>query len=98
MTAPQGQEEYVPTTEQVRTGYATGAYRFLTGTSYSLAAFDRWLAAHDAEVREQVALDLVRIAEASRVQAATTTGLERSVFNANARCFDTAADVARATR
>ena len=50
MTAPQGQEEYVPTTEQVRTGYATGAYRFLTGTSYSLAAFDRWLAAHDAEV------------------------------------------------
>jgi len=50
VTAPQGQEEYVPTTEQVRTGYATGAYRFLTGTSYSLAAFDRWLAAHDAEV------------------------------------------------
>ena len=52
-------DEYVATTEQVRAVWAAWAeYGGLTNapsghTDDHLAAFDRWLAAHDAEIREQ---------------------------------------------
>ena len=44
-------DEYVPTTEQVRYAYATRMAPVRDGERY--AEFDRWLAAHDAEIREQ---------------------------------------------
>ena len=40
--------EYTPTTEQIRATYAAGESE---GTPEDYAEFDRWLAAHDAEVR-----------------------------------------------
>ena len=41
-------DEFVPTTEQVRETYAA-----LCKTEAAAAEFDRYLAAHDAEIREQ---------------------------------------------
>lgn len=43
--------DYTPTTETVRERFADGFPRF--GYSQALADFDRWLAAHDAEVRAE---------------------------------------------
>ena len=50
MSAPQGQDEYVPTTDDVR----EACYQRFEGFDGD-DAFDRWLAAHDAEVREAAA-------------------------------------------
>ena len=43
-------DEFVPTTEQVRYAYATRMAPVRDGERY--AEFDRYLAAHDAEIRE----------------------------------------------
>ena len=45
--------DYTPTTAQIRTGYASVAYTD-EGVDLRLVEFDRWLAAHDAEVRAGV--------------------------------------------
>lgn len=44
--------DYTPTTEEVREDYAIGRNEVIGAGWYSLhrAEFDRWLAAHDAEV------------------------------------------------
>ena len=44
-------DEFVPTTEDVRLVYGSDGAGMLRGNR--VAAFDRWLAAHDAETREQ---------------------------------------------
>jgi len=54
-------DEYTPTTDQLRYAWcyfvATGGERVArTYSSRRAAEFARWLAAHDAEVREEVAL------------------------------------------
>ena len=43
-------EDYTPTTEEVRSRYFNGSGRILP----AFGEFDRWLAAHDAEVRAGV--------------------------------------------
>ena len=45
--------DQTPTTAQIRTGYASVAYTH-EGADLRLVEFDRWLAAHDAEVRAGV--------------------------------------------
>ena len=48
-------DEYTPSTEDVRIAYICGgSYRHPGRGEY----FDRWLAAHDAEIREQIARDI----------------------------------------
>lgn len=59
--------EYTPTTEQIRATYADGESE---GTPEDYAEFDRWLAAHDAEVRAQV------VAEEPEWGRMVTTGIE----------------------
>ena len=61
MTEPIKYPEFTPTTEQVRSAYAhdpEAEYRdpigFPAMQRENLRAFDRWLAAHDAEVRAGV--------------------------------------------
>ena len=44
-------DEFVPTTEDVRLVYGSDSTGMLRGGL--VAAFDRYLAAHDAEIREQ---------------------------------------------
>ena len=56
-------EQFTPTTEQVRHGFAVdpeAEYRdpLTNHTLYGERAFDRWLAKHDAEVKAQAVLDL----------------------------------------
>ncbi|MBE7701235.1 hypothetical protein H9623_13110 [Oerskovia sp. Sa1BUA8] len=54
--------EYTPTTDVVRAEYwEHGAYRYgrARGDEFE-AEFDRWLAAHEAEVRERIAQDIAR--------------------------------------
>ena len=47
--------EYTPTMEEVRTAYeAGGGYRWPERGEQ----FDRWLAAHDRELRERIAQDI----------------------------------------
>ena len=48
-------EEYTPDTGAVRAAY-TRAMRqaFIASTSEHIEEFDRWLAAHDRELREQI--------------------------------------------
>ena len=48
-------EKYTPDTETVRAAY-TRAMRqaFIASTSEHIEEFDRWLAAHDRELREQI--------------------------------------------
>jgi hypothetical protein len=55
-------EEWTPTTEQVRDGYAIDPEAehhdpigYPQWERYARRAFDRWLAAHDAELLERVA-------------------------------------------
>ena len=50
-------DDYTPTTEDVRESYTY--FRGAIPTVEHEAEFDRWLAAHDAEVREQT-LDALR--------------------------------------
>ena len=45
--------DFIPTTEQVRETYSA-----LCKTDAADAEFDRWLAAHDAELREQIAAEI----------------------------------------
>lgn len=54
-------EQFTPTTEQVRDGYAhdpESEYRdpLTNHTNNNKRAFDRWLAAHDAEVKAEATL------------------------------------------
>lgn len=61
--------EYTPTTEEVRDGFATeqlAAWR----DGRLLAEFDRWLAAHDAGVRATALEEAAQIAEAYQREAA----------------------------
>lgn len=57
-------DEYTPITEDVRRGYAYSRvlhYYFDGGdeeNAKGLREFDRWLAAHDAEMRERVAQEI----------------------------------------
>ena len=52
-------EEYTPDTGAVRAAY-TRAMRqaFIASTSEHIEEFDRWLAAHDRELREQIAHEI----------------------------------------
>lgn len=52
-------EEYTPDTGAVRAAY-TRAMRqaFIASTSEHIEEFDRWLAAHDRALREQIARDI----------------------------------------
>ena len=50
-------DDYTPSTEDVRESYTY--FRGTIPTVEHAAEFDRWLAAHDAEVREQT-LDALR--------------------------------------
>ena len=51
----QAELEYTPSMEEVRTAYkAGGGYRWPERGEY----FDRWLAAHDRALREQIARDI----------------------------------------
>ena len=66
--------DYTPTTEEVRGHFIYGVDDLsATNTEARTAEFDRWLAAHDAEVREQAA---------QRVQAMRQPSLARD-FNGN---------------
>ena len=63
--------DFTPTTEQVRDGYrydTEDEYRDPIGAPQRSAeagrAFDRWLEAHDAELRERIARELVDEAQA----------------------------------
>ena len=52
--------EYTPTTQQVRREYVSGRAEAESAMSYDPQyepEFDRWLAAHDAELREQIAAE-----------------------------------------
>jgi hypothetical protein len=56
--------EYTPTTEQVREAYATR-----NAPAQDLerrAAFDRWLAAHDADTREQCAREIEKFRDTTK--------------------------------
>ena len=46
--------DYTPTTPMIRTGYMRDGRE----RKQRAAEFDRWLAAHDAELREQIAADV----------------------------------------
>ena len=52
-------EEYTPDTGAVRAAY-TRAMRqaFITSTSEHIEEFDRWLAAHEQELRERIAREI----------------------------------------
>lgn len=59
-------DEFVPTTEDVRLVWTDsqtgGEYGYLDDGQQARAEFDRWLAEHDAEVREQVAQEIESVA------------------------------------
>lgn len=48
-------DEYTPTTEEVRTDYVMAYADAQSSQLEAQIAFDRWLAAHDAETRRQAA-------------------------------------------
>lgn len=63
-------DDYTPTTEQVRDGYAKDPLAeynnpLVDHAHYGRLAFDRWLAAHDVEVAEKARAD-----ERERIAAA----------------------------
>ncbi|WP_308491048.1 hypothetical protein [Microbacterium terrisoli] len=67
-------EEWTPTTEQVRDGYAIDPEAehhdpigYPQWERYARRAFDRWLAAHDAELLERVADEYAAQPEQERV-------------------------------
>lgn len=45
-----GDPEWTPTTDEVREGFATDDMRYHSGYA---DGFDRWLEAHDAEIRAE---------------------------------------------
>ena len=47
--------EHAPTTEEIRTHYAFGVSPDLSSMHRDRADFDRWLAAHDAQVLREAA-------------------------------------------
>jgi len=57
--ARQKAEEYTPTTDSIREGYAFTVQSKIAGATFGqgLAEFDRWLAAHDAEVARKALTD-----------------------------------------
>ena len=69
-------DDYTPTTEQVRENFIWGAVdRGYTDDGIEGPAFDRWLAAHDAEVRaEQRGFDPG--AEWTRLGMRTSSGVD----------------------
>ena len=81
--------EYTPTTDAVGANYALNMYRVGPKDIDPYAAFDRWLAAHDAEIREQVAREI----EALHVPIAAT---ERQAIRNGA--ITDAAKIARASK
>lgn len=73
-------------TERVR-GLATGG----DGMPVTPMQFDRWLAAHDAEIREQVAAPIRRLAETYRdaeVIGVKTAGSVAEILEWALRCVD----------
>lgn len=69
--------EYTPTTEQVRDHFAWGLMDdpFLTRHHKAAEAFDRWLAAHEAQVRAE---ERERIAQAIEADYATWRGADKA--------------------
>jgi hypothetical protein len=72
--ARQKAEEYTPTTDSIREGYAFTVQSKIAGATFGqgLAEFDRWLGAHDEAVRAdmqprevEVSDDMVRRADAA---------------------------------
>ena len=63
-------EEYTPDTGAVRAAY-TRAMRqaFIASTSEHIEEFDRWLAAHDRAIREQIAREIEAFGDSSCVGA-----------------------------
>lgn len=51
-------DEYTPTTEQVRAEYVANRAIHVSTTTPVASEFDRWLAAHEAGVRERIAEDI----------------------------------------
>lgn len=94
-------EEYTPTTEQVKRYWLYGADAWSRGVAglsdepdpadgvRPSEQFDRWLAAHDAEIREQVAREI----EAMHVPIAAT---ERQAIRNGA--ITEAAQIARGSK
>ena len=53
-------DEYTPTTQEVRFGFAMSyaCDQWRKSTQFGESAFNRWLAAHDAALREQIAREV----------------------------------------
>ena len=66
-----------PTTDDMREQYVAGA--MVTGFAYSRREaredFDRWLAAHDAKLREQIAAEIVGEAKSTFLAGRAETSL-----------------------
>ena len=97
--------DYTPTTEEVRDAYAT--HRFNAYGKYrevGYPEFDRWLAAHDAEVREQAAQRVAAYADAEGVglkswdAAIAAARGEGNTVNRNDSMQDIATDTNRKDR
>ncbi len=65
-------DEYTPTTDVVRDAVTFPRRRLGEPRDMTEAAFDRWLAAHDAEIREQIVREIE--ARASQADGEDYTG------------------------
>ena len=77
-------EDYTPTDEEVESVFAMGTIDVSMPYEQSIEAnhemFDRWLAAHDAELREQIARDIeARKPRASKLSE-YVTGVRRGIY------------------
>lgn len=79
MTAPQGQDEYTPTTDVIRDAWVDSRWDQYgeRPASEFFDEFDRWLAAHDAEVAARVWDEATDYDVARQVVIACETGDEQ---------------------
>lgn len=68
--------EYVATTDEVREEWCTGVARTNDGRLRASAAFDRWLAAHDAEVAEKIVHALTAVSPVEWALAGQCAGID----------------------
>lgn len=73
-------DKYTPTTEDVRLGYA---YQYGRVNAEGLREFDRWLAAHDTQVRRKILDDIEAAAhECDEAWSDYTSGVGDGLYEA----------------
>lgn len=89
-------EEYTPDTGAVRAAYARAMRQaFIASTSEHIEEFDRWLAAHDRALREQIARAVEERREHFIAETTLTLGGLPAWTDAYLNGLDDAIDVAR---